>query len=79
MRVCLDAFTVCPVDRHVLEHAWGLVGHDFEDNVQIACATLIGLDAIITRNVADFVDSDIPALTPTDWLTNHMSPSPATS
>ncbi len=39
-------------------------GADFEDNLQMAVAHLMGLDAIVTRNVKDFLDSPIRILTP---------------
>jgi predicted nucleic acid-binding protein len=33
VRVCLDAFAICQVDRRALEEALDLPGNDFEDNV----------------------------------------------
>jgi hypothetical protein len=41
-----------------------LPGNDFEDNVQIACAMIARLDAIVTRNPGDFAHTSIPVLTP---------------
>ena len=42
---------------------------DFEDELQIACASQIpGLSAIITRNLADDAHSPVPALTADQWL-----------
>lgn len=66
--LCLAAFDMLPVDRQVLEQATALPGNDFEDNLQIACATHAGLDAIITRNGTDFGHAPIPVLTPTELL-----------
>ena len=43
--------------------------NDFEDAVQHATAARIQADCIITRNVRDFGKSEIPALTPTEYLT----------
>ena len=54
VRICLDAFEVCPIDQQVLEQAETLSGSDFEDNVQIACADIAGLDAIVTRDKKAF-------------------------
>ena len=54
VRICLDAFEVCPVGQQVLEQAETLSGSDFEDNVQIACADIAGLDAIVTRDKKAF-------------------------
>lgn len=42
---------------------------DFEDCLQDRCAKSIGASYIVTRNVADFNGSEIPAVTPEDFLT----------
>ena len=68
VRLCLKTFAICTVDRTALEAAIDLSGTDFEDNLQIACATLAGLDAIVTRDHQGFRDSLIPALTPAELL-----------
>lgn len=68
VRVCLDTFVVCRVDSTVLEDAYRLAGKDFEDDLQIACATAEKLDAIITRNLADFQHAVLPVYTPLDWI-----------
>jgi predicted nucleic acid-binding protein len=47
VRLCLETFEICSVDRKTLEQAEQLPGNDFEDNVQIACAIMIGLEAIV--------------------------------
>jgi len=72
VRICLDAFTICMVDKSVLEHAYLLSGQDFEDDVQIACAALSNVDAIITRNIADFRHTTIPVFTPSDWIVRYI-------
>ena len=41
---------------------------DFEDAIPAATAKRIRADYIITRNVKDFTDSEIPALTPSAFL-----------
>jgi hypothetical protein len=51
-----------------LELANTLTGTDFEDDLQIACAHLTGLDAIVTRNPKDFKSATIPVLTPSELL-----------
>lgn len=61
--VCLNAFEICPVTRQTLELAHSLKGNDFEDNLQIACTQLVGLDGIVTRNPSDFESSSIPVFT----------------
>jgi predicted nucleic acid-binding protein len=65
VQTCLDAFEFCPIDRHTLELAHAMPGKDFEDNLQMACADVEGLDAIVTRNPDDFKISRMPVLTPT--------------
>lgn len=69
IRTCLDTFEICAVDRSTLEHAIMLAGQDFEDNLQVACAGLAHLDAIVTRNVKDFKGTPIPVLAPAQVLT----------
>lgn len=66
--LCLAAFEIAPIDRQTLEHATTLLGNDFEDNVQIACATRAGVEAIVTRNGDDFVHAPMSVLTPTELL-----------
>lgn len=65
---CLDrslaVFEVIPVNRAILLRARALPGHDFEDNVAIACAEAEQLDMIITRDVKGFQRSSVSALDP---------------
>jgi predicted nucleic acid-binding protein len=46
--------------------AWGMT--DFEDALQAAAARANGAAFIISRNVKDFKQSHVPALTPSDYL-----------
>lgn len=41
---------------------------DFEDCLQTQCALNLRADYIVTRNVKDFVASEIPAVTPEEFL-----------
>lgn len=41
---------------------------DYEDAVQHASATASGLDAIVTRNIADYRRATLPVFTPADFL-----------
>jgi predicted nucleic acid-binding protein len=68
VQTCLDAFEFCPVDRHTLELAHAMPGKDFEDNLQMACADVAGIDAIVTRDPDDFTGSRVPVLTPMSML-----------
>lgn len=57
---------ICAVNRSVLEQAIALNRPDFEDAVQIACATALRLDAIVTRDVKGFESAPILVLSPQD-------------
>jgi predicted nucleic acid-binding protein len=48
---------------------------DFEDALQLSCAEADRADAIITRNVKDFVSSPIRVFAPEDFLA-HIGVSP---
>ncbi len=41
---------------------------DFEDCLQAGCAASVGAKYIITRNIADFIHSQIPAVLPEDFV-----------
>jgi predicted nucleic acid-binding protein len=41
---------------------------DFEDCLQDKCAKSVGAEYIITRNVADFSEAEVPAISPEDFL-----------
>ncbi|MCC8079848.1 MAG: PIN domain-containing protein [Oscillospiraceae bacterium] len=42
--------------------------HDFEDALQSACASRVKADFIVTRNIKDFTESAVPAITPSELL-----------
>ena len=65
---CLAAFDVVSVDQMILQDAASLPGSDFEDNVAIRCAAMSGMDAIVTRNLADFAGSPVSAISPAELL-----------
>jgi predicted nucleic acid-binding protein len=66
VRDCLDAFEICVVNQQALEQALVLPGTDYEDNLQIVCAEIARLDAIVTRDPAGFHGSSIPVLNPAE-------------
>jgi predicted nucleic acid-binding protein len=68
VRLCLATFNVCPVDAATLQAADRLLGEDFEDNLQIACALASDLDGIVTRDPSDFAGSPIRVLAPSEVL-----------
>ncbi|CAN5304692.1 PIN domain-containing protein [soil metagenome] len=61
----LDYLTVIPVDIDVGKKGLRSKHKDFEDAIQVLCASSIEkIDFIVTRNVKDFKDCEIPVLTP---------------
>lgn len=60
---------VVPADRADLSLAISFAWRDFEDAVQAVCASKIGADYIVTRDVHDFQRATIPVRTPTHVLT----------
>ena len=68
VRKCLGALAILPIDKQRLVAADGFVGPDFEDNILIVPAVTGGVDAIITRNVADFSHSPILVWEPAELL-----------
>ncbi len=61
----LDYVTVIAVDTDVLKKGLRSKHRDFEDSIQILCASTIEkIDCIVTRNTKDFRDSEILVLTP---------------
>ncbi|MDP3927690.1 MAG: PIN domain-containing protein [Bacteroidota bacterium] len=61
----LEFVKVIPVDIDVLKKGLRSNHKDFEDAVQILCAsTIAGINFIVTRNTKDFKTSEISVLTP---------------
>lgn len=59
----------CAVERQTIETALSLGLKDFEDSIQLACAIIHKLDAIVTRDHKDFIGSNLPIYSPTELLT----------
>jgi predicted nucleic acid-binding protein len=64
----LATLRVCPLDQSVLEDAQRLAFADYEDAVQHASATASQIEAIITRNLDDYIDATLPVFSPTAFL-----------
>lgn len=65
----LEFITIIPVDLDVLRKSLHSNHKDFEDAVQIYCASTVnGMDYIVTRNIKDFKNSEIPALLPNEII-----------
>ncbi|HPN69852.1 MAG TPA: PIN domain-containing protein [Saprospiraceae bacterium] len=67
----LDYLTVIAVDVDILKKGLRSNHKDFEDSIQILCASSIKkIDCIVTRNTKDFKRSEIPALNPDELILN---------
>ena len=64
----LRAVSVLNVTEQDIRVALKLRWKDFEDAVQYAVALANHVDAVITRNVKDFERTDIPVMTPGEFL-----------
>lgn len=64
----LRHLAVAEVGRDELLRARQIGFRDFEDAVVAAAAEAAGCTAIVTRNVRDFRDSPVSALTPEEYL-----------
>jgi predicted nucleic acid-binding protein len=68
----LDYITVVAVDTDVLKKGLRSKHKDFEDSIQILCASTIeNIDCIVTRNIKDFRDSEILVLTPDEFCLKY--------
>jgi predicted nucleic acid-binding protein len=65
---CLQSLDIVSVDRPTLELARTMTGSDFEDNLQVACAVVARLDAIVTRDPRGFAGSPVPVYSPAELL-----------
>ncbi len=64
----LTIVEVCSVSKTVLHDALSLKITDYEDAVQHACAEAENLDAIVTRNSADYKNAIVKVYSPTEFL-----------
>ena len=69
---CIDLllylFEVASVNRVVIETAKTLNSKDFEDAVVYASALHSGCSCVVTRNLKDFPESEIPVFSPEELL-----------
>lgn len=61
-------FNVIDLKSADLKNAAKMLTSDFEDAIQMCCASRIKADYIVTRNIRDFKNSKISALKPTEFL-----------
>jgi predicted nucleic acid-binding protein len=64
----LDFLTVIAVDIDILKKGLRSKNKDFEDAIQIQCASSVEkIDYIVTRNTKDFKESEIIVLSPDEF------------
>lgn len=61
-------FRIADLGAEDLERAAALTWDDYEDAIQAVTAQRLRADYIITRNIGDFTESPIPAVTPAAFL-----------
>jgi predicted nucleic acid-binding protein len=59
---------IVPQDRAQFVRARSLSFHDFEDAALASAAEAAGCEIIVTRNLADFTASPVPAVSPEEFL-----------
>lgn len=64
IRNILNIFTLSSLNREVFMMSLDSPLKDFEDAVQLSSARYDGIDAVLTRNLKDFKNSDIPVYHP---------------
>ena len=67
----LRYFDIATVAASELRRARALNWPDFEDAAVATAAEHYGCIAIVTRNLSDFQNSPVPALTPEEWLSRQ--------
>lgn len=61
--------SIIPIDVHVLKRGLKSKNKDFEDALQILAAMSVDeMDCIVTRDLKDFKDSEIPVFSPDEIL-----------
>ena len=65
----LDYIKIIAVDQDIIKKGLKSKHKDFEDAIQIFCAnTISSMDYIVTRNIKDFRNADIPVYAPDELL-----------
>lgn len=68
-----DRFEVLGEDKvHIIAALKNETWSDFEDGLQMITAKENDIDFIITRNLKDFINSEIPAISPKNFIENYM-------
>lgn len=68
IRAISDVFPIIPINKEIIQKALDDDMDDFEDAIQYECAVFAKVDYIVTRNVSDYINTSIRAITPKDFL-----------
>lgn len=63
-----DGLEILAIDKQHILAALDTGMTDFEDAVQAVAAQFAGIDMIVTRNIRDFQNASVPAVTPEELL-----------
>jgi predicted nucleic acid-binding protein len=63
---------ILPIDEKIIALALASRFRDFEDAVQYYTAVQNGMVCLITRNVRDYRGSELPVLTPAEYLSHSL-------
>lgn len=69
MRILRDIFNTVPLDGQILDQAIDAGFRDFEDAIQYFSAIRAGAGCIVSRDASAFLRSDLPVMTPAEFLT----------
>ncbi|MEM8543592.1 MAG: PIN domain-containing protein, partial [Cyanobacteria bacterium P01_H01_bin.119] len=72
----LRGLNLCDVGHQVIQQALSIDLKDFEDGVQLACAIAYDLDAIATRNTADFRGAEFVILSADELIAQFSADEP---
>lgn len=65
----LDFVNVVAVDEGIIKKGFRSKHKDFEDSIQILCASSIEkIDCIVSRNTKEFKESEVPAFNPDEII-----------
>ncbi len=68
LKEMLQFIKIAGINPSMINSALDKDAQDFEDAVMMECARQSGMGLIITRNKADFKNSDVPCISLEDWI-----------
>ncbi|MEX0660479.1 MAG: PIN domain-containing protein [Balneolaceae bacterium] len=68
VQILRSVFNVALVNQEIIDKALALNWPDFEDAIHYEAARVAGCQAIVTRNEKDFTGSELPVLSPHQFL-----------